>query len=251
MGVCPRTPWLVLLAFDNSMLHDTFEAQSPTLKVYWSLIEAGLYCVNPHTMKPFALTHITNDQPIKEQAARCNLQKELEELKSDSVALVEANRATTHLDVLLTAAALGLFEKTYVRRPAASIFTKQVYAIHYKYLNSVYLCNRLNIDGIPFAGGKGPNGLARDKLMQEVSKGEKTQGHKSEGNNEMLMIIWAGIKLGADEQMKGILQAPALIPKEANRGKSPGKQNVDDTGSQGQEDQGEQGDEKQEVSLPI
>ena len=102
------------------MLHDTFEAKSPTLKVYWSLIQAGLYCVNAHTMKPFAVTHDANDQPTKEQAPKFNLQNELEKLKSDSVVFVEANKATIHLDVLLTAAALRLFEKAYARRQSPS-----------------------------------------------------------------------------------------------------------------------------------
>ena len=251
IGLCPRTPWSVLLAFDNSMLHDTFEAKSPTLKVYWSLIQAGLYCVNAHTMKPFAVTHDANDQPIKEQAPKFNLQNELEKLKSDSVALVEANKATTHLDILLTAAAFGLFEKTYARRPAASIFTKQVYEIHYNSPNSVYLCDGLNVDGISFAGRKGPNNLARDKLIEEMKEEAKTQGHENEANDEMLMIIRAGIKLGADEQMKSILQGPALIPKEPKGEKGPPEENVDDKGSQRQEDQTEQEDEKQEVSLLI
>ena len=54
------TPWSVLLAYDNSMLHDTFEAKSRTLKMYWSLIQGGLYYVNAHTMKPLAATHDAN-----------------------------------------------------------------------------------------------------------------------------------------------------------------------------------------------
>ena len=74
-------------------------------------------------MKPFAVTHDANDQPIKEQAPRFNLHNELEKLKSHPVALVEANKAATHLDVLFMAAAFGIFENTYVRRPALSILT--------------------------------------------------------------------------------------------------------------------------------
>ena len=165
--------------------------------------------------------------------------------------MVEANKATTHLDILLTAAAFGLFEKTYAHRPAASIFTKQVHEIHYNSPNSVYLCDGLNADGISFAGRKGPNNLARDKLIEEIKEEAKTQGHENEANDEMLMIIRAGIKLDADEQMKSILQGPALIPKDPNREKGPPEENVDDKGSQRQEDQAEQEDEKQEVSLLI
>ena len=73
----------------------------------------------------------------------------------------------------------------------------------------------------------------------------KTQGHENESNDEMRMIILAGIKLGVDEQMKSILQGPALIPKEPNGEKGPPEENVDDKGSQRQGDQAEQEDEKQ------
>ena len=52
----------------------------------------------------------------------------------------------------------------------------------------------------------------------------------------MFMIIRAGPKLGADEQMKRILQGLALIPKEPNGEKGPPKENVDNKGSQRQED---------------
>ena len=158
------------------------------------------------------------------------------------MALVEANKATTHLDILLTAAAFGLFEKTYARLPAASVFTKQVHEIHYNSPNSVYVCDGLNADGISLAGRKGPNDLARDKLIEEMKEEAKTQGHQNEANDEMLMIIRAGIKLGADEQMKSILQGPALIRKEPNGEKGPPEENVDDKGSQRQEDQAEQED---------
>ena len=65
----------------------------------------------------------------------------------------------------------------------------------------------------------------------------------------MLMIIQAGIKLGMDEQMKSILQGPALILMEPNRKGGPAEEHVDDKGSQKQEDNAEQEDEKQEVSL--
>ena len=167
------------------------------------------------------------------------------------MALVEANKATTNLDVLPTAAAFGLFQKTYVPRPAASIFTKQAYEIHYNSPNSVYLFDRLNVDGISFAGRKSPNDVARDKLIEEMKQEAKTQRHENEANNEMLMIIQACIKLGADEQKKSILQRPALIPKEPSREKGPPEENVDDKGSQRQEGQAEQEDEKQEASLLI
>ena len=46
-------------------------------------------------------------------APKLNLHKELHKLKRDSVAVVEANKATTHLDVFLTAAPFGLFEEGY------------------------------------------------------------------------------------------------------------------------------------------
>ena len=59
----------------------------------------------------------------------------------------------------------------------------------------------------------------------------------------MLMIIRAGIKLGADEQMKSILQGPALIPKEPNGEKGGPEENVDDKGSQRQEEPAEEEDE--------
>ena len=46
------------------------------------------------------------------------------------------------------------------------------------------------------------------------------------------MIIRAGIKPGADEQMESILQGPALIGKEPNGEKSPSEENLHDKGSQ-------------------
>ena len=46
IGNCSRTPCSILLAFDNSMLHDTLQSKSPTLRVYWALIQASLYCVH-------------------------------------------------------------------------------------------------------------------------------------------------------------------------------------------------------------
>ena len=129
------TPWSVLLAYDNPMLHDTFEAKSPTLKKYWSLMQAGLSYVNAHTMKPVAVTHDANNQPVK-AAPKLNLRNELQKLKRDSVAVVEANKATTHLDFLLTAAPFGLFEEARPQNTTIPIlsttqiyrFTSQVYS---------------------------------------------------------------------------------------------------------------------------
>ena len=183
LGLCPRTTLSGLLALDNSMLHDTFVATSLKLEVHWSLTQAGLYCVNAHTIKPFAVKQDANDQPIKEEAPTFNLQNDLEKLKTDSVTSVEANKATTHLDVLLTTAAFGWVEKTDVRRPAASVLTKQLYEIHYNSPNSVHLCDGLNVDGISFAGRKGPNDPARDKLIEEMKEETKTQGHEIEAND--------------------------------------------------------------------
>ena len=116
---------------------------------------------------------------------------------------------------------LGYLRKSYVRRPAASIFTKRVYEISYNSPNSVYLCGGLNVDGNSFVGMDDPNDLARDKLMQLMKEEVKTQEHENKANDEMLMIIRAGVKLCADEQTKSILQGPAPIPREPNRENAP------------------------------
>ena len=49
IGLCPETPWSVLLAFDNSMLHDRFEAKLPnTQSVLVSDPSRVLLCQCPY-----------------------------------------------------------------------------------------------------------------------------------------------------------------------------------------------------------
>ena len=102
VGICLRTTWYILLAFDNSMLHNIFQTASATVKVYWCLIqsESGLYCVNAHTMLPFAITHDKNNKLVKESVPKFDLKQNLENITGEKVALVEASKSVPHIEVL-------------------------------------------------------------------------------------------------------------------------------------------------------
>ena len=120
IGLCPRTSWLVLLAVDNSMLHDTIEAKSRRLNLYWSLIQARLYCVNARTMKQFTVTHDANDPPIKEQALKLNLKTRWRNSRATQWHWSRLTRQLPTWECSSPPEPLSYLNKTYVRQPAAS-----------------------------------------------------------------------------------------------------------------------------------